>query len=388
MVPYMVAMDVSLVFCTGAYTRHTFAQVSKTSTWRARRAKRFQSPSARCANRSAPQPQIRINYPGTGNDSQFVYDPQNRCVKILETVAGSVTDTKQFVWCARGRCEERDSAVNITKKLFIRGQIASGVSHFYVRDHHGSVREITGSTGNIEGSYAYDPFGRNSLLQGSLECDYKYGGYYYHARSMFHQTLFRFYRSDLGRWLNRDPARERGGANLFAYVGNDPIFYVDPSGLKQSKASGANEIEKAKSEMDRICECCVSGKAAIAACKKQARDVVDSLKKAWNDNYSDFPWDNVGDKVGGNYCWDWSAYFQQAVSGTSGNTTWVASNVGMSGGPGSKPGSTATHHAANVGIKGNKSPYCVVCTPNRRQKVFYDASVSDPYLFSTSSGVL
>jgi hypothetical protein len=30
----------------------------------------------------------------------------------------------------------------------------------------------------------------------------------------------------------------------------------------------------------------------------------------------------------------------------------------------------------------------VVCPPNRRQKVFYDASVSDPYLFSTSSGVL
>lgn len=30
----------------------------------------------------------------------------------------------------------------------------------------------------------------------------------------------------------------------------------------------------------------------------------------------------------------------------------------------------------------------MVCPPNRRQKVFYDASVSDPYLFSTSSGVL
>jgi len=33
------------------------------------------------------------------------------------------------------------------------------------------------------------------------------------------------------KWLNRDPIGERGGLNLYAYVGNSPINHFDPYGL-------------------------------------------------------------------------------------------------------------------------------------------------------------
>ena len=43
--------------------------------------------------------------------------------------------------------------------------------------------------------------------------------------------LRRFYRPDHGRWLNRDPIEERGGANLYGFCANTPALYWDGYGL-------------------------------------------------------------------------------------------------------------------------------------------------------------
>ena len=41
---------------------------------------------------------------------------------------------------------------------------------------------------------------------------------------------FRYYGPSLGRWLNRDPGLESGGINLYGFVFNNPIVYVDTDG--------------------------------------------------------------------------------------------------------------------------------------------------------------
>jgi len=38
---------------------------------------------------------------------------------------------------------------------------------------------------------------------------------------------FRYYIPETGRWLSRDPIEERGGLNLYAFVGNIPISSID-----------------------------------------------------------------------------------------------------------------------------------------------------------------
>jgi len=43
--------------------------------------------------------------------------------------------------------------------------------------------------------------------------------------------LYRFYDAENGRWVNRDPIGERGGVNLYGFVANNSVNWVDPFGL-------------------------------------------------------------------------------------------------------------------------------------------------------------
>lgn len=41
------------------------------------------------------------------------------------------------------------------------------------------------------------------------------------------------YDPNVGRWLNRDPIAERGGVNLYGFVGNDGVNRLDYLGLEK-----------------------------------------------------------------------------------------------------------------------------------------------------------
>ena len=103
---------------------------------------------------------IKITYPGSGNNSQFVYDGQGRNVSIVETVGGSTTSTKQFVWCGNKRYEARDASSAITAQYFSHGETLGGTVYFFAKDHLGSVHQMTNGTGTVQSQLAYDPFGR------------------------------------------------------------------------------------------------------------------------------------------------------------------------------------------------------------------------------------
>jgi RHS repeat-associated protein len=180
----------------------------------------------------------RITYPGVNNFTDFTFDGFGRNVKIVETTAGSVTSTKQFVWCDDENrpyqfCEERDGSGTLNKMFFGRGQQNTGTKYFYTRDQLGidstitatlssmslvqlinpapflgSVREVTDNTGAVQAQYSYDPYGQVTKLQGNQNSDFQFGGYYQHLRSGLNLTLMRIYSSQFGRWMSRDPLGE------------------------------------------------------------------------------------------------------------------------------------------------------------------------------------
>jgi len=166
-----------------------------------------------------------------GTLSTFSYDGYSRCIQIVESTSGTVTATKRFVWDGATRCEERNANNNVIERFFPEGEQISGVNYFYTHDRLGSVREVTSASGSILADYAYDAFGNQTLLDGTPIGDVGYAGYFYHANSGLNLTLYRAYDPDAGRWLSRDPMGERGGLNLYGYVGNSPIDEVDSMGL-------------------------------------------------------------------------------------------------------------------------------------------------------------
>ena len=174
---------------------------------------------------------IEIDYPGSGNNSQFVYDGLGRNVEILEYTSSSLTSTKQFVWADGSRREARDAGGSITAQYFTLGERLSGSSYFFAKDHSGSTREMTDSSGSIQEQRTYDLFGRTNRIQGSMTADFQYAAYYTHVPSGLNVTRTRLYAASQGRFISRDTIEERGSSNLFAYVMNRPTMQRDPSGM-------------------------------------------------------------------------------------------------------------------------------------------------------------
>jgi RHS repeat-associated protein len=170
--------------------------------------------------------------------TEFAYDGHGRMVGIRQLLDGLVVSHRLFVWCGAEICEERDATGAVVKRYFPQGvKVESGPvtgTFFYTRDHLGSIRELTDGSGNVRARYAYDPYGRRTKLEGDMDADFGFAGMFWSSEVNLSLTLFRAYDPELGRWLSRDPLKDAElteGPNLYAYVADNPVNYIDPLGL-------------------------------------------------------------------------------------------------------------------------------------------------------------
>ena len=89
----------------------------------------------------------------------------------------------------------------------------------------------------IRKRYAYSPFGESSDPD-ALGNPYRYTGRRLDAETGLYYYRARYYDPVAGRFLQADPAGLVDGLNLYAYVRNDPLNFVDPFGLDSQYSIG------------------------------------------------------------------------------------------------------------------------------------------------------
>jgi RHS repeat-associated protein len=116
----------------------------------------------------------------------------------------------------------------VDEPLVIYEGAGTTTKNWQYADHPGSIVATADGTGTSTAIYTYGPFGESSLTPGI-----RYG--YTGQRSMAALGLLyykaRFYSPSLGRFLQPDPIGYADDLNLYAYVGNNPVNFTDPSGL-------------------------------------------------------------------------------------------------------------------------------------------------------------
>ena len=163
----------------------------------------------------------------TGNVQENRYDAEGLRFELLEN--GRRTS---FVYHngellqEEGREEQGTSYhLGAGMEAFRRGQELS----YYHRDEQLSTALVTDGHRNVQNSYQYDAFGMSLGTTEKLNNRIRYTGQQYDDVTGQYYLRARYYNPVAGRFMQED-VYQGDGLNLYAYCGNNPVVYYDPSG--------------------------------------------------------------------------------------------------------------------------------------------------------------
>ena len=181
----------------------------------------------------------------TGNVQENRYDAEGLRFELLEN--GRRTS---FVYHdgellhEEGREEQEISYhLGAGMEAFRRGQELS----YYHRDEQLSTALVTDGHRNVQNSYQYDAFGMSLGTTEKLNNRIRYTGQQYDDVTGQYYLRARYYNPVAGRFMQED-VYQGDGLNLYAYCGNNPVVYDDPSGYKRKACPPQGKISESVDE--------------------------------------------------------------------------------------------------------------------------------------------
>ena len=179
----------------------------------------------------------------------YFYDADGNRVKKCTSIAVFTcqsSPTGTLYWRGAGGDPYVESSLGGTNQeeyIFFNGKriarrdVSGSVVHYYFSDHLGTHDLITDALGTMppQKESDYFPYGGEIPISGSDPNHYKFTGKERDSESGLDNFGARHDASSLGRFMSADPV---GGhsenpqtLNRYAYVGNNPLIFTDPTGL-------------------------------------------------------------------------------------------------------------------------------------------------------------
>ncbi len=280
-----------------------------------------------------------FNFDNNGNTAgentrQYIYNQNQRMIKAMEgtTVLGEYIyngkGQRSEKWIpSQNKCtifhynqnglliSESTSAGNIKAEyVYLNGQplakIENNNIYYYHDDHLGTPMMMTNESGQTVWTGEYLPFGEQLSITGTITNNLRFPGQYFDSETGLHQNWNRDYRPPTGSYAQADPILQPmvnstselklkptysscSKSNLswqvpnllsnpqdlhpYFYVGNNPVNFVDPLGLK-----GCGPYGMSISDSYGFGSCCDEHDDCYNKCKPK-KDCDKAFSKCMND---------------------------------------------------------------------------------------------------------
>lgn len=111
-------------------------------------------------------------------------------------------------------------------------------AYYYLHDGLGSIVNVLDSSGTVQNSYTYDPYGNAYSVTENVPNPFRYIGALWDASTGLYKMSQRYYDPSIGRFTQTDPISTCAGSTAqYTYANEDPVNQTDAQGTSSAHYS-------------------------------------------------------------------------------------------------------------------------------------------------------